>query len=79
VVGSKNGGFIGVYEIERDFSVNHIDTFKVDPNSIAVDSLSISFDKTYLVLAAEIQEESLPAIYMQEEGAESDMSRLEIY
>lgn len=31
VVGSKNGGYLGVYEIERDFSINHVDTFRVDP------------------------------------------------
>jgi len=45
VVGSKNGGFIGVYEIERDFSINHVDTFKVDPLCSEVTSVSISFDR----------------------------------
>ena len=30
VVGSKNGGYLGIYEIERDFTINHVDTFKVD-------------------------------------------------
>lgn len=57
MVGSKNGGYIGVYEIERDFSINHVDTFKVDPKCSEVTSVAISFDRQYLAINAKIQEE----------------------
>lgn len=57
MVGSKNGGYIGIYEIERDFSINHVDTFKVDPNCSEITSLSISTERSYLLITAKIQEE----------------------
>jgi hypothetical protein len=58
VVGSKNGGFIGIYEIERDYSINHVDTFKVDPYCLEVNSLSISNEKkNYLLITAKMTEE----------------------
>ena len=59
VVGSKNGGYIGIYEIERDFSINHVDTFKVDPNCSEINSLSVSFDRSYLLINAKIKEDEL--------------------
>ena len=58
VVGSKNGGYLGVYEIERDFSINHVDTFRVDPKCSEIVSLGISFDRQYLAMTAKINEES---------------------
>jgi hypothetical protein len=58
VVGSKNGGYIGIYEIERDFSINHIDTFKVDPMCTEVASVSISFDRQYLLINSILNEET---------------------
>lgn len=58
VVGSKKGGYIGIYEIERDFSINHVDTFKVDPNCTEVTSVAISFDRQYLMINAKIHEAS---------------------
>jgi hypothetical protein len=53
-VGSRNGGYIGIYEIERDYSINHVDTFKVDPNCSEITSLSISTEKSYLLITAKI-------------------------
>lgn len=44
-MGSKNGGYLGIYEIERDFSINHVDTFKVDPMCTEVTSVAVSFDR----------------------------------
>ena len=57
-MGSRNGGYIGIYEIDRDFSINHVDTFKVDPNCSEISSLAISFDRSQLLINAKIQEES---------------------
>jgi len=60
VVGSSRGGLLGIYEIERDFSINHIDTFKVDTNCTEVTCLSISFDRSHLILNAKFKEEGAP-------------------
>ena len=57
VVGSKNGGFIGIYDIERDYSIMHVDTFKVDPNCVEICNLSISSKRSYLLITAKISEE----------------------
>jgi hypothetical protein len=54
VVGSKKGGYLGIYEIERDFSINHVDTFKIEQNCTEVTSLSISFDRSHLIINAKI-------------------------
>ena len=57
MVGSKNGGYIGIYEIERDYSINHVDTFKVDPSCSEVSSVAISFDRQYLLINALMKDE----------------------
>jgi len=58
IVGSKNGGYLGVYEIEKDFSINHVDTFKVDPKCSEITALGISFDRQYLSITARLTEDS---------------------
>lgn len=47
-----------MYEIERNFTISHVDTFKVDPKCEEVTSVSISFDRQYLVINAKIHEEA---------------------
>jgi len=80
VVGSKNGGFIGVYEIERDFSINHVDTFKVDPMCSEVTSVCISFDRQYLVINSKILEENdHPRLQHGEHDENEVIDRLEMY
>jgi hypothetical protein len=77
VVGSKKGGFIGIYEIERDFSVNHVDTFRVDPKCTAVTGLSVSTDKSHLVISSLLQEEVMAGGELP--SGETKLNRVELY
>jgi len=80
IVGSTNG-YLGIYEIERDFSVNHIDTFKIDPLCTAIQSLSISFDRSFMVAAALIHESSGQVVsgFGRTEEEIPDIDRIELF
>lgn len=78
VVGSKTGGFIGIYEIDqRDQSVSHVDTFKVDPKANSICGLGSSSDKSRLVISAKVNE-PVPAGGHYLNG-ESFLSRMELF
>lgn len=78
VVGSNKGGFIGIYEIEqKDSSVNHLDTFKIDPKCTSVCGLGTSSDKSRLIISALLSEPCPPGgTYF---NSESNMDRVELY
>lgn len=60
-VGSKTGGFLGIYEIEqKDHSVSHVDTFKIDPKCVSVCGLSCSRGDGRLVISAVLSDPCPP-------------------
>lgn len=76
-MGSKNGGYIGIYDIERDYSIMHVDTFKVHPLCEEINNLSISSKRTYLLITAKIKEDKSELIADLEDEEPKD--RLELY
>lgn len=78
VVGSDRGGFIGIYEIEqKDSSVNHLDTFKIDQKCSSVCGLGTSSDKSRLIISALLSEPCPPGgSYF---NSETRMERIELY
>lgn len=76
VVGTQREfGFFNIYQISKEFEVTLIQSFRFANNCLGINSMSISFDRSYLVLSAKLLdqniEDQLEELKMREESTKS--------